>query len=191
MAEIQQTSFGRNRRQRQSLQAPRVDMTPLVDLAFLLLTFFVLTSELSKQNAITTTFPKDGNPMKVQGMTLLLGDSPEKIFWYRGEFDPSLHLNVVNGQKDLFNVLKDANAAVYAQTENINRQYQLGLLSETNWSKRRSELSEDPSAPFVVVKWGENTSYETVVNVIDELNRTHNKKYAVVQVSEAEKELLK
>lgn len=164
----------------------------MVDLAFLLLTFFVLTAELSKQNAITTTFPADGPRMPVEGMTVLIGKNPEKIFWYRGKFDATQHLTSETiKNKGLFNVLKNANAAVYAQVEVIDRQYQLGLLNDKAWSEKRRNLLDNASVPFVVIKWNDEASYQSVVSVIDQLNKSHNSKYAIVSMSEAEIELVK
>lgn len=195
MAEVQ-SSPGFNtrgrRRNRKPLIPVRVDMTPLVDLAFLLLTFFVLTAELSRENAIATTFPKKGpEPMKVNGITLLIGKNPKNISWYRGEFESGLHLNVAALEKNgLFDVLKNENAQVFAQCAVIDRQHNLGLLNDANWKKRHLELAESKTMPFVVVKWNDDASYETVVRVLDNLNLSYNSKYAVVKMSEAEKQLM-
>jgi biopolymer transport protein ExbD len=191
MAEVQQQTTGNSkRRSRRPLPAIRVDMTPMVDLAFLLLTFFVLTSELTKENAITMKSPADGN-MKVNGLTVFVTQNPENFFWYRGEFDPALHLNGTGkGKNDLLSVLKQANSPVFEQTEIINRQRNLGLLSYAAWKKKSSELAESKQIPFVAVKWDEEASYGAVISVIDMLNRTHNPKYAVVPMTDEDKALV-
>jgi len=75
--------------------------------------------------------------------------------------------------------------------EIIDRQYGLGLWNETNWKKKRGELLNDKSVPFVIVKWNEETNYGSVVTALDDLLKVHNNKYAVVTISDAEKELLK
>lgn len=174
------------------LQAPRIDMTPMVDLAFLLLTFFVLTAELNKQQAISMAFPAEGPAMQVNGMTVIVGKNPEKIFWYRGEFTPGMHLEVTTPGKDgLRKVLQDANRTVFENLNVINRQYQLGLLSETAYNEKRSQLSSSKAMPFVVVKWADDASYGYIVDVIDELNRTANSKYALVKATDAEMALIR
>ena len=190
MAEVQQQSTGNSkRRTRRPLPAIRVDMTPMVDLAFLLLTFFVLTSELTKENAITMKSPADGN-MKVNGLTVFVTGSPEKFSWYRGEFDPALHLTVAaKGKNDLLSVLKQANSPVFEQAEIINRQHNLGLLSDPAWKKKSSALMDSKQIPFVVIKWDEAASYGAVISVIDMLNRTHNPNYAVVPMTDEDKAL--
>jgi biopolymer transport protein ExbD len=58
MAEIQQSGGGGDSKKRAKKQSTRVDMTPLVDLAFLLLTFFVLTSTFSKPKVLRMIFPE-------------------------------------------------------------------------------------------------------------------------------------
>ncbi|MCA6365186.1 MAG: biopolymer transporter ExbD [Bacteroidetes bacterium] len=193
MADVQQNNQPENRRRRRpTLQAPRIDMTPMVDLAFLLLTFFVLTAELNKQKAISLAFPAEGESMKVNGLTVLVGKHPEKIFWYRGEFTPGMHLDVTTPGKDgLRKVLADANRTVFENLNVINRQYQLGLLNETAYNEKRSTLRASKSVPFVVIKWTDDASYGRIVDVIDELNRTANSKYAVVKASEAERALIR
>ena len=192
MAEIQQHQTTNRRGRRAAHKPVRIDMTPLVDLAFLLLTFFVLTSELSKQHAITTVYPNQKGDMPVNnGLTVLLGKNSENIFWYRGEFDPSMHLNVSKGNSEMLNVLKNANEVVFDQMEVINRQHDLGLLNDANWKKQSAQFLSDKSVPFVIVKWDDEANYQSVVTLIDDLNRTHNNKYAVVSVSDEEKLLMK
>jgi biopolymer transport protein ExbD len=193
MAEVQQQQTS-HRSRRKPHGIIRIDMTPMVDLAFLLLTFFVLTSELSKQNAITTVFPKEGPETTLvdNGLTVLLGKDPGKIYWYRGKFDPAMHLNVAGpGKNGLFDVLKQANP-VYAPVAVADRQHDLGLLSDDAWKTQRETLYKnyDNAVPFVIVKWDESASYESVVNAIDDLNRSLNRKYAVVAMTQVEKETI-
>lgn len=77
---------GRGKKHKRS--APRIDMTPMVDLAFLLLTFFVMTTTLMKHQEMEIQQPiteEDGskpiNEKKVLNLVLAKND---KVFWYMG-----------------------------------------------------------------------------------------------------------
>jgi biopolymer transport protein ExbD len=64
--------------------APHVDMTPMVDLGFLLITFFMLASSFMKAKSIPMLSPAEGNPMDAKcskTITLML-DENDKIKYY-------------------------------------------------------------------------------------------------------------
>lgn len=64
----------------------KLDMTPLVDLAFLLLSFFILTSTFLSSKVAELTFPAHqiGQEMKANGITLFLGK--KKIYYAEGNY---------------------------------------------------------------------------------------------------------
>ncbi len=70
---------------------PRVDMTPMVDLMFLLVTFFILTTSLSTPQAMDIAKPDKNdkqpeNRLELKAsktMTILLGKK-DKVAWYMG-----------------------------------------------------------------------------------------------------------
>ena len=131
MAEL---SVSSNRR-----TVPKVDLTAMVDLAFLLITFFMLTTSLSKPVAMDVVKPDepiDGIPEPVpasRSMTILLGKN-NKVAWYMGEAGKSQPViegfegmrqsilknklkvdaaNVNNPKKSLFVIVKPTAAANY------------------------------------------------------------------------------
>src|SRR5215218_7236204 len=72
----------------------RVDLTPMVDLGFLLITFFMLTTVLSKPQILAMVMPDDthdaGDPIpESKTLTLILG-ADDKVFWYEGITSPVL-----------------------------------------------------------------------------------------------------
>ncbi|MGF1924749.1 MAG: ExbD/TolR family protein [Bacteroidia bacterium] len=92
MAELDTSSGGgKGGKVRSKKQSTRVDLTAMVDLAFLLITFFMLTTSLSKPLAMDIAKPdKDetekDNRLEVkqsQTMTIILGKG-DRIMWYMG-----------------------------------------------------------------------------------------------------------
>ena len=88
MAEINITQ-AKNKRgvKRMIKQSTKVDFTPMVDLGFLLITFFVFTSTMSQATAMDLFEPKDGEGMAVPAsgaMTILIGKQ-NKLYYYFGD----------------------------------------------------------------------------------------------------------
>ena len=83
---------GKGGKVRSKKQSTRVDLTAMVDLAFLLINFFMLTTSLSKPLAMDIAKPdkNEQNPdnklevKQSQTMTVLLGKN-NQIMWYMGE----------------------------------------------------------------------------------------------------------
>ena len=93
MAELDTSGGGgkKGKKVRSKKQSTKVDLTAMVDLAFLLITFFMLTTSLSKPIAMDIAKPdKDDNSVErnelraSETMTILLGKN-NKVAWYMGE----------------------------------------------------------------------------------------------------------
>lgn len=93
MAELDVSAGGRkkNRGVRKGKKlSTRVDLTPMVDLGFLLITFFIFTTTMSRPKALNLRLPHDGPPTEAGAshvITLILGKN-DKVFYYEGE-DPA------------------------------------------------------------------------------------------------------
>jgi biopolymer transport protein ExbD len=92
MAELDTSGGGKQgKKVRTKKQSTKVDLTAMVDLAFLLITFFMLTTSLSKPIAMDIAKPdKEDNSVErnelraSETMTILLGKN-NKVAWYMGE----------------------------------------------------------------------------------------------------------
>ncbi|MET1057675.1 MAG: biopolymer transporter ExbD [Pedobacter sp.] len=131
MAELNTTSRDRK-------EIPKVDLTAMVDLAFLLITFFMLTTSLQKNEAMDIVKPDENDDFAFtelpasRTMTILLGKK-DKVAWYMGEAGKAspriadykqirqsilasqLKLNSGNrtGNKSLIVVIKPTSGATY------------------------------------------------------------------------------
>ncbi|MBN1903466.1 MAG: biopolymer transporter ExbD [Deltaproteobacteria bacterium] len=142
---------------------PRVDMTPLVDLAFLLLTFFMLTTTFNKPQVMEIKIPEKRDANAVQPkinekhvLSLVLGGS-NRIYWYIGLTEPSV------------------------QETDYSHEGLRGMLLEQNRVIDRM---------VVLIKPGDKSTYENLVIVLDELEITNIKRYALVEIEEEDKNIL-
>src|SRR6188474_3952725 len=87
---------GKHSKLRAKKSSTHIDMTPMVDLAFLLLTFFMLTTTFSRPKTMEINMPvkdaKEEEQQKVaasQTLSVLLTEK-DRIIWYMGVDDPAL-----------------------------------------------------------------------------------------------------
>ena len=146
----------------------RVDLTAMVDLAFLLITFFILTTTLQKPKTMDLTMTVDGPEAPVASsrtMTVLLG-ADGKASWYMGEADkPIIGPSVVS----------------------LNRQGVRKVLLEQS-ARIKKEQGKDM---IVLVKPSDQSIYENVVGIMDELNITNNNIRAIADITPADVAMLK
>ncbi len=86
----------------------RIDMTPMVDIAFLLLTFFMLTTTMNKPQAMEINLPPGDAKVDVPSSNLLTLRVSEdgSIYWNIGTDKPEKVSSI-----DLKKVLKEKNSA--------------------------------------------------------------------------------
>ena len=145
----------------------RVDLTAMVDLAFLLITFFMLTTSLKKPQAMPLAMPADGKPEPVSEkttMTIDLGKN-NQVLWYLGMAEKPLSVPKVAGYgKEIRMAILETGKKVYAATG---------------------------KSLMVIIKPAGHSVYENLVDAIDELNINKVASYAIANISPKDIELLK
>ena len=148
-------------------QSTIVDMTPMVDLGFLLITFFIFTSTMSSPAAMQLFMPKDTekqeelNKAKESGaLTIMLGKG-DQVYYYEGQLLP----DGSNFKSTNFKGIRDVI---------IN--------------KKRSTPPEDL---VVVIKPNEEATYKNTVDILDEMTINGIKRFALVDITPQENEPLK
>ncbi len=207
MAQIQDNGgggHGKGDKKRAKKQSTHVDMTPMVDLAFLLLTFFVLTSTFSKPKVLRMIFPekldenvKDQKAPEVKdGITLLL-TANDKIYYYRGSLKPNTELIPIDYTRNgLRKVLVDYNADMLVKLQDIQKR--MNKLDDKDTAAKR-KLDEEvlsvqkASKQIVLVKNDEGATYRNMIDVMDEFMITQIAKYYVIDdgMAKLEVELIK
>mgnify|MGYP003737139959 CR=1 FL=1 len=143
---------------------PRTDMTPMVDLGFLLITFFVITTQLSQPYTTPLYMPKDGKPMPTgesTALTVLLGKD-DQVYYYEGQYDQALAQNAIRkvpfgGDNSIGHVIMEKQRRMDEAGGNFNRDMLM-----------------------LMIKAGPEAHYENVVKMMDEAIIHRVKRYAIV-----------
>jgi len=141
----------------------RVDLTPMVDLGFLLITFFIFTTTVQQPTAMPLNMPKDTKDpnldMKVKesgSLTLMLGKG-NVIYYYYGN-DPTKMQTT--GYKDVRKIILD---------------------------KKKSTPAADL---FIIIKPDKDATYKNAVDILDEMDINDIGKYAMVDPTPDEYNLI-
>jgi len=205
MANIQEeqtTSRRRHKKIRAERASTHIDMTPMVDLAFLLLTFFMLTTTFMKQSTISITMPVKGPPTTVpitRAITILL-TSGDRILWYVGEDDPrnppktNLADFSVDGPESIRNVLLEKNRTTLSEIQLVKDSVAKGIIRNDRAEINKHFLAvrnANKNGLIVLIKPDDKSKYKNLVDILDEILICQVANYAIMDVSASEKQLIK
>jgi len=183
MAEMQVKDSGGGKGKPKKMST-RVDLTPMVDLGFLLITFFMLTTTLSKPQIMALVMPdkdvklEDLEPVKEgKVLTLLLGAN-DKVYWYEGITDAKLDSTDYSAEglrKVILNKMDKVQSTYGQDTYNDIK---------TKEEKKGSFIN-------VIIKPTKESRYKNLVDALDEMAITHVRYYVILDVSDLEREFMK
>lgn len=156
----------------------RIDFTPMVDLGFLLITFFLFTTTMTKPKAMEIQMPyKDNqkphkeNTVKADVALTILLSKDHRLFYYQGIGDstgtPDIHTTYFRNKAGIREVILKKKQSVQ---DLINR----GILRPTDNTT-------------VLIKPGSNSTTEDLVNILDEMAINGIPVYAVVDMTPADR----
>ena len=197
MAEIIQEEKG-NGKKKAKKHAPHIDMTPMVDLMCLLITFFMLTTAFSKSKVMEIVLPekikkdeKVDAPKIVASRTLniILGPS-NKIYWYVGvvkDFNDLPPLNETDfSATGIRQMMLERNRALFKKINDFNQQVISGKIRISQDSVQgaiRQLKKDDDTGPIVLVKAYKKATYGNFVDILDEMNICGVARYTFVDIT--------
>lgn len=179
----------------------RIDMTPMVDLAFLLLTFFMLTTTFNKPKAMEVNMPvpneNDAPPTKVEDditITILIGKN-DKLAYYEGVFDPNDPSKVQKssfGSDGIRKTLIEKNQKVYDLVSKFEQMRKEDKLTEEQFKDtvRWAKKDRKNRGIFVIIKATEDSKYVNMVDILDEMQICSVVNFAIVDITEDEKKAI-
>ncbi|MFA9289907.1 MAG: ExbD/TolR family protein [Solirubrobacteraceae bacterium] len=148
---------------KQKKVTPNIDMTPMVDLGFLLITFFIFTATLSQQTAMDISLPEGGNnnttTKEVATLKIILSD--KQLFIYENEDYKGIKPYPYKDIRKTINSFKD-------------KFVDNGLGKDFN----------------VIIKPNAKANYKQTVDMLDEMIINGVKKYSLEDLDEAESILI-
>ncbi len=199
MSEVAQDNK-RKKKGRTKKMSTRVDFTPMVDLGFLLITFFMLATTLSKPQTMEVALPSKDKVSEVdqtkvkasRAVTILLGKD-NKVYYYEGtrenDIDPVLIPTNFSPQ-GIRQFLIKKNYDVMVKVRELKDEQEAKKLSDKEFEKRKDEIIADKRAPIVIIKGTAESSYKSLIDVLDEMAICNIGRYAIVDISPFDLELL-
>jgi biopolymer transport protein ExbD len=203
MAEIIANEGGKKKgKKRAKKYSSHIDMTPMVDLACLLLTFFMLTTAFSKAKVMEIVLPEKNNTQtdapkldKDRALHIILIEG-DKVLWYNGlaEKPPYPTLTETDfSAEGIRNVLLHRNKDLFLEIEAMNKGVTEGTLEiprDSVTSRRKKMMTLDKKGPVVLIKAAENVKYKNIVDIIDEMAICNIARYALVDINAVEKKMV-
>jgi biopolymer transport protein ExbD len=188
MAEMDTSSSGGHKKgpgvKKGKKLSTRIDLTPMVDLGFLLITFFMYTTTLAKPKTMEINMPYKDPNMKIEdqnkiknsvALTILLSKN-HRIYYYEGIGDDP-------------NKPPDVKITYFTPTKGIRDEI-IAKKRAVDSMKRSGELTAKDETT-VLIKPDTTSTYSDMVNMLDEMNINDIKVYAIIDISDVDRDFIK
>lgn len=170
MAEIQSNSKVGNKKGKRINLSTRVDLTPMVDLGFLLITFFVFTTTMARPTAMNIIMPNDKDKTSFTDvsascvLTAVLTEN-DKIKYYEGDYATSIIKETDYSPEGIRKIL-------IAKKEKVK------------------QLKGNADQFVLIIKPSKNSTFKNFVDITDEVTINNIKKYFIDEVGANEMKIL-
>jgi biopolymer transport protein ExbD len=206
MAEIIQEEKGKGGKKKTKKHPPHIDMTPMVDLMCLLITFFMLTTAFSKSKIMEIILPEKIQDQNQEApriaasrtMNIILGPN-DRLFWYMGnvkqeEFNNLPPLNETDySAEGMRKLLVDRNRTLARRIAEFRDQVISGKIPISQDSARSSESQMkkiDDTGPIVLIKAYKKANYGNFVDILDEMNICGIARYTFMKIAWYEEKMV-
>jgi biopolymer transport protein ExbD len=207
MADIIESGGGREKggKRRPKKHSTNIDMTPMVDLMCLLITFFMLTTAFAKPKVMEITMPeppkenekKDQPQISADRTINIILSGDDKLYYYDGVIETGKPIPVIKkssyGSDGIRKYLLERNKLVFEQIVDLREKVTKGelVMADSTLNNKIKEIKKsDKKSPIILIKADEFAKYRNIVDIIDEMAITSIASYAVVDINDAELKLL-
>jgi biopolymer transport protein ExbD len=206
MGEIIQEEKQKGGKRKAKHHSTHIDMTPMVDLMCLLITFFMLTTAFSKSKVMDITLPEKikknekVEPPKIaesRTINIILGPA-NKVFWYPGRVkdakNPPILQETDFSDQGIRKLLLDRNKLLFKKVAAFKE----SMTKENPTMSRDTLLANisrfrraDDSGPIVLIKAYKEARYANVVDIIDEMNICNIVRFVLADINYVEEAMVK
>ena len=204
---IESEKHDKGAKRRPKKHSTSIDMTPMVDLMCLLITFFMLTTAFAKPKVMEITMPeKTDNPEEKKDQPIIAADrtinvlmtKDDRIYYYVGLAninEPPLPQLIESsyGPDGIRKFLLEKNQNVFRQVTELRDKVLKGelVMADSTLNRRIREIKKsDKKSPIVLIKADEFAKYRNLVDIIDEMAICNIAQYAVVDIAPVELQML-
>ncbi len=201
MAQIQTKDSGKGGKKRAKKHSSEIDMTPMVDLMCLLITFFMLTTAFAKPKVMVITMPEKDKDQTIKDqpkisaertLNILLAGNDE-VFYYKGQPTPEKPMPQLvksDFSKDgIRKLLLNWNRDLFTKITEYRDKRLTGeiIVADSTFNNTIKEMKlDDKKGPIVLIKADSAAKYRDIVNIIDEMAITNIASYAIVDIGQVE-----
>ncbi len=196
-------------KKRAKKHSTHIDMTPMVDLMSLLITFFMLTTAFSKPKIMEIVLPDNsevdtskGPEIEAKRTLNLILSGDDKVYYYVGkppQNDKDVEATRVNLMKTDYSkdgirkIVLKMNMLLYEKVDSATQEVITGktkISQDSLLSLVKIYKKKDKRGPIVMIKSDKKAKYRNIVDVIDEMAICNVARYAIVDINEFELKLL-